>query len=188
MLQDIIKLIENVSLRHKAVNSFKYQDSILTNAQGHNKSYQVVVDDNNLSQLLISYEPDVFTLTLDIYIIGFVNTEDTILNVQDGAYDIAIQLIKKIGTLDEYKGIIDIHDYSILTLSHYTDDNTAGVKLTLEMRVPVGVCDLDKYFDDEPKDITEEDTEIILNGNTEDKEIKLNPIRLPKNEINTCGC
>lgn len=184
MLKDVIDIIKNVSLRHKAVNSFFYKSSILTNAQGNNKSYQVIVDDTNLSQLLITSSPDVFTLTLDIYIIGFVETSGTILDVQDNAYDIAIQIVTKLQNIDEYKGIIEIHDYSILTLSHWTDDDSAGVKLTIEMRVPIGVCDIDDYFDDEPKDISETDMEIDLSGNTTyDNTITLNPIKLPKNPV-----
>lgn len=184
MLKDVINVLKDVSLRHKAVNTFKYQSSILTNAQGNNKSFQVIVDDTNLSQLLVTYSPLVFTVTLDVYIIGFVETSNSILDVQDNAYDIAIQLVSKIQNIDEYKGIIDIHDFSILTLSHWTDDNSAGVKLTIEMRVPIGVCDIDDYFDDEPKDISETDMEIDLNGNTTyDNAITLNPIKLPKNPV-----
>lgn len=189
MLEDVINIIKNVSLKHKAVNTFKYQDSILTNAQGHNKSYQVIVDDSNLSQLLMSYNPDIFTITLDIYVIGFVSTSSSNLAVQSQAYDIAIQIIKKVESLEEYKNIIDVHDYSILTLSHWTDDNSAGVKLTLEMRVPIGVCDLDDYFDDEPTDMTEEDNQITITGDTSsDRTITLNPIKLPYNPIpNSCN-
>lgn len=189
MLEDVINIIRNVSLRHKAVNTFKYQDSMLTNAQGSNRYFQVVVDDTNLSQLLISYSPDVFTITLDVYILGFVPTSGSILDIQSQAYDIAIQIIKKVESLEEYKNIIDIHDYSILTLSHYTDDDSAGVKMSLEMRVPIGVCDLDDYFDDEPTDMTEEDTEINLSGSTSnDRTITLNPISVPTNTGTTNNC
>ena len=184
MLADVINLIKDISLKHKLVNTFKYQSSILTNAQGNNKSFQVIVDDTNLSQLIITSSPDIFTITLDIYIIGFVETSAKTLDIQDQAYDIAIQLIKKIDTLDEYKGLIDIYDYSILTLSHWTDDNSAGVKLTLSMRVPIGFCDIDDYFDDEPTSMDEEDIKINISGNTlSDKAIVLKPIKLPKQPI-----
>lgn len=182
MLEDIIKLFKDVSLRHKKVSTFKYQNSILINAQGNNKSFQVVVDDNSMHQLLISYSPNIFTSTFDIYIIGFVSTDDDILNIQSQAYDIAIQLLGKIERMDEYKGIIEIHDYSIMTLSHFTDDDSAGVKLSVEIRVPVGLCDIDEYFDDD-MDIDEEIKEI-----NPDKDIELKPIRLPINEIKNCGC
>lgn len=185
MLKQIVDIIKNTALRHKAINSFKYQDSLLTNAQGSNRYYQCVIDDTSLHQLIISQSPNIFTSTFDIYIIGFVNTDETILEIQNNCYDIAVEIVAK---LDTYTDVISVHDYSLLVGSHYTDDNSVFCKINLELNIPFGLCDLDEYFDDEPKDITEEDTEIILNGNTEDKEIKLNPIRLPKNEINTCGC
>lgn len=191
MLEDIINVLKDLSLRHKQVKSFKYQNTIYTNAQNNNKYFQVVVDDVNLHQLLISYQPDIFTSTFDIYIIGFVDTTNTILNVQSVAYDIAIQLIKKLDSMDEWKNIIDVHDYSILTLSHYTDDNSAGVKLSLELNIPIGVCDIDEYFEDEPKDMIEEDKDIRLtvdkSGDT-DKDINLKPIKLPKNKVNENKC
>lgn len=184
MLKELIEVIRDTALKHKLVNSFKYQSSILVNAQNGNKYLQVVVDDTNLSQLLVSYSPDVFTVTLDVYVLGFVDTESTILNVQDIAYDTALQIMKKIETDDAYKGKIEIHDYSLLTLSHYTDDNSAGVKMSLEIRVPVGYCDLDEYFDEEAKDVQEEDKQINLIGDkSDDKEILLNPIKVERNPI-----
>lgn len=184
MLKDVINALKDISLRHKAVNTFKYQSSILANAQGNNKSFQVIVDDTNLSQLLIAYSPNIFTVTLDVYIIGFVETSGSILDIQDQAYDIAIQLVNKIQMTEEYVGIIDIHDYSVLTLSHWTDDNSAGVKLTIEMRVPIGICDIDEYFDDEPKDVSETDMKIDISGKTTyDNAITLKPIKLPRNPV-----
>lgn len=182
MLQDIVNIIKNVSLRHKAVHTFKYQDAILINAQGHNKKFEVVVDTASMHQLLISNSPVIFTSTFDLYILGFVSTDTDILTVQSQAYDIALQIVNKIMDLDEYKGLIDVYDYSILTLHHYSDDNDAGVKLNIELRVPFAICDLDEYFDDEPK----EQEEIIIEN--EDKEINLKPIKLPTNPIKTCGC
>lgn len=184
MLEEVVNILKDLSLKHKLVKSFKYQNSIYTNAQNNNKYFQVVVDDTNIHQLLISYQPDIFTSTFDIYILGFVETDNTILNVQSTAYDIAIQLIKKLESLDDYKGIIDIHDYSILTLSHYTDDDSCGAKLTLELNIPIGFCDIDDYFDEEPTEIIEEDKNIVLtnvNNLSIDKDIKLKPIKIPKN-------
>lgn len=173
MLNELISVIRDTCLRHKLIKTFKYQAAIYNNAQNSNKYLQAYVDDVHMSQLLISTSPNIFTITFDLYILGFVDTEDTILNVQDKCYDTALQIIMKLGDLDEYQSIIEVHDYSLLTLSHYTDDNSAGVKATIELRVPIGMCDLDDYFNDEPYE--DEDDEDI--------EINLNPIELPKNPI-----
>lgn len=173
MLNELISVIRDTCLRHKLIKTFKYQAAIYNNAQNSNKYLQAYVDDVHMSQLLISTSPNIFTITFDLYILGFVDTEDTTLNVQDKCYDTALQIIMKLGDLEEYQSIIEVHDYSLLTLSHYTDDNSAGVKATIELRVPIGMCDLDDYFNDEPyEDEDDEDIEIILN-----------PIELPKNPI-----
>ena len=174
---------------HKLINTFKYQSAIYNNAQNSHKYFQAYVDDVNLSQLLISTSPNIFTISLDLYILGFVPTtmvdtsgftytaDEITLNIQSTAYDTAIQVIKKLESLEEYQGIIEVHDYSILTLSHYTDDNSAGVKATIVLNVPIGACDYDDYFDDEPTEYDEDD----------DIEITLNPIELPSNPIkNNC--
>lgn len=173
MLNELISVIRDTCLRHKLIKTFKYQAAIYNNAQNSNKYLQAYVDDVHMSQLLISTSPNIFTITFDLYILGFVDTEDTTLNVQDKCYDTALQIIMKLGDLEEYQSIIEVHDYSLLTLSHYTDDNSAGVKATIELRVPIGMCDLDDYFNDEPYE--DEDDEDI--------EINLNPIELPKNPI-----
>lgn len=173
MLEQLIDVIKNVCLRHKLINTFKYQSAIYNNAQNSHRYFQAYVDDVNLSQLLISAQPNVFTITLELYILGFVETENTILNVQTQAYDTAIQIIKMLESLEEYQGIVEVHDYSLLTLSHYTDDNSAGVKATIEIRVPIGACDYEDYFDDEPSEDEDDD----------DIEINLNPIELPRNPI-----
>lgn len=183
MLEEVINIIKDVSLRHKAVNDFHYQDNLLTNAQNNHKYYQVIVDDTNYHQLLISYNPNIFTATFDIYVLGFVDTDNTILNVQSNAYDIALQIMWKIQSIDEYDGIIDVHDYSIVTLSHYTDDNCAGVKMTLELRLPFGFCENDENFDDEPTELTDyintKDITLNIDSNKSiDKPITLNPVRL----------
>lgn len=173
MLNELISVIRDTCLRHKLIKTFKYQAAIYNNAQNSNKYLQAYVDDVHMSQLLISTSPNIFTITFDLYILGFVDNEDTTLNVQDKCYDTALQIIMKLGDLEEYQSIIEVHDYSLLTLSHYTDDNSAGVKATIELRVPIGMCDLDDYFNDEPYE--DEDDEDI--------EINLNPIELPKNPI-----
>ena len=88
-----------------------------------------------------------------------------------------------IDTKPQFNGILRVYDYSLLTLARYTDDSSAGVKLslTLEMPSPVNLCTLDDNFNDEPyKD--DEDKEIDIN-NEEIGDIDINPIHLPTNRI-----
>ena len=178
MLKDVINIIKDVALRHKGVRTFRYQSDILNNAQNNHKYYQVYVDDISLHQLNIT--TNIFKAEFQIYVLGFVDDENDVLTVQNNAYTIAADIIAYIDTKDEFKGVLSVYDYSILTLSHYTDDSSAGVKLSLvlQMPSPVDLCTLDDNFNDEPYE-DEPDKEIDLNIN-DVGDIDLTPISLPR--------
>lgn len=179
MLKDVIEILKNASLRHKGVYTFRYQGDDLNNAQNNYKMYQVYVDDISLHQLNIT--TNIFKVEFQIYILGFVNEDKTILDVQDDAYTIAVDLMAFIDSQDEFQGVLSVYDYSILTLSRYGDDSSAGVKLSLvlQMPSPLNWCTLDENFDDEPHK-EEEDHKIDVDIN-EVGDITINPIKLPRN-------
>lgn len=179
MLKDVINILKDISLRHKGVRTFRYQSDIYNNAQNNHKMYQVYVDDVSLHELNIT--TSIFKAQFEIYILGFVDDENPILDVQNNAYTIACDIMAYIDTQEAFKGVLSVYDYSILTLSHYTDDNASGVKLSLvlQMPSPVNLCTLDENFNDEPYE-EEEDMDIDINKE-EVGEIDLNPIRLPIN-------
>ena len=181
MLKDVVNIIKDISLRHKGVRTFRYQSEILNNAQNNHAMYQVYVDDVSLHELNIT--TNIFKAKFEIYILGFVDDDTTVLEVQNNAYTVACDIMAYIDIKDEFKGVLSVYDYSILTLSHYTDDNAAGVKLSLvlEMPNPVNLCELDDNFNDEPYE-DEPDNEIDIN-NEEIGEIEINPITLPTNRI-----
>lgn len=181
MLQDIINILKNVSLRHKGVRTFKYQGDDLFNSQNNNSMYQVYVDDISLHELNIT--TNIFKAEFQVYVLGFVDDENDVLTVQNNAYTIAADIIAYIDTQDEFKGVLSVYDYSILTLSHFTDDNAAGVKLSLvlQMPSPVNLCTLEDNFNDEPYS-GDTDTEITIDEN-EIGDIDIQPIHLPTNRI-----
>lgn len=179
MLKDVINILKDISLRHKGVRTFRYQSDIYNNAQNNHKMYQIYVDDVSLHELNIT--TNIFKAQFEVYILGFVDDENPILDVQNNAYTIACDIMAYIDTQEAFKGVLSVYDYSILTLSHYTDDNASGVKLSLvlQMPSPVNLCTLDENFNDEPYE-EEEDMDIDINKE-EVGEIDLNPIRLPIN-------
>lgn len=178
MLKDVINILKDISLRHKGVRTFKYQSDIYNNAQNNHQYYQVYVDDISLHELNIT--TNIFKARFEIYILGFTDDENTILDVQNNAYTIACDIMAYIDTKSDFKGVLRVYDYSILTVSHYTDDNAAGVKLSLvlEMPNPVDLCTLEDNFNDEPYE-DEPDKEIDLNI-SEIGDIDLKPIELPR--------
>jgi hypothetical protein len=181
MLKDIIEALRHVSLTHKGVYTFRYQGDDLNNAQNNYKGYQVYCDDISLHQLNIT--TNIFKVEFQLYILGHPTGEsgNTILDVQNNAYTIAVDILGKIDSDDAYRGILGVYDYSILTLSNYTDDNAAGVKLSLvlQMPSPLNYCELDDNFDDEEHE-EEQDKEIDVPDN-EVGDIDITPIHLPKN-------
>ena len=180
MLKDVIEILKEASLRHKGVYTFRYQGDDLINQQNNYKMYQVYVDDISLHQLNIT--TNIFKVEFQIYILGFVDNDKTVLDVQNDAYTIAVDIMAFIDSQPEYSGILSVYDYSILTLSRFTDDNSAGVKLSLviQMPSPLNWCELDNNFDDEPHQ-EEADHQIDIDTN-DVGEIELNPIHLPRNK------
>ena len=183
MLKDIIEILKNISLRHKGVRTFKYQDDIYNNAQNNYETYQVYVADTSLHQLNIT--TNIFKAEFQIYVLGQADgtSGNTILDVQNNAYTIAVDIMAKIDTDEAFRGILSVYDYSILVISHYTDDNSAGVKLSLVLEIPnpVNLCTLDDNFNDEPYS-GDTDTEITISGDTVG-DIDITPISLPRNRV-----
>lgn len=181
MLKDVVNILKDISLRHKGVRTFKYQGDDLFNAQNNYGVFQAYLDDISHHQLNIT--TNVFKVEFNLYILGFVkdNTPEQILEVQNNAYTIACDIIAKIDNTPEYNNILSVHDYDILTLSHFTDDNSAGVKLSLELSMPnpVNLCSLDENFNDTPYQ-PEPDHEIDI-PTDEIGEIDLKTIKLPIN-------
>ena len=180
MIKDIIEILKDISLRHKGVRTFRYQGDDLNNAQNNFKAFQVYVDDISHHQLNIT--TNIFKAEFEIYILKQPDgtSGNTVLDVQNDAYTIAVNIMAKIDTDEAFRGILSVYDYSILTLSHYTDDNAAGVKLSLvlSMPSPLNWCTLDENFNDESyKD--EPDREITINDD-EIGDIDINPIHLPR--------
>lgn len=178
MLKDVIDILKDISLRHKGVRTFRYQGDDLNNAQNNYKGFQVYVDDISHHQLNIT--TNIFKAEFQIYVLGHVDDENPVLDVQNDAYTIACDIMAYIDTKPEFYNVLSVYDYDILTLSRYTDDSTAGVKLSLvlQMPSPVNLCTLDDNFNDEPYE-DDPDREIDINDE-EIGDIDITPIHLPR--------
>lgn len=176
--KDVVNVIKDALSRFKGVNFVKYQGDDLNNQQHNYKTIQAYIDDISLHQFNLT--TNIVKAEYQVYILGFPeNTPDSILDVQDECYNVAINVLAYIDTRPELKGLVSVYDYSILTLSRYTAQSNAGVKLSITLQIPNGVnlCELDDYFG-EPY-TPDSDNEITINDD-EVGEITLNPIKLPK--------
>lgn len=180
MLTDLVELIKNIALRHKGVKTFRYQDTTLNNAQNNYATYQFYLDTTQYHELNIT--TNIFKVELNAYILGQPQQkEQTILDIQDDAYQIACDILAYIDVKDEYRGIVSLYDYSIMTIDHYSSDDSAGVRLSivLAMPSPVNLCELDDNFNDEPyPEPTEPDIDV---PEREDNDITIKKVKLPKN-------
>lgn len=180
--KDITNILMNICGRFKGISTVKYQADILNNKQGNDKPIQVFIDDITNHQFNLT--TNIVNVEYNIYILSTPKKDaEGILNAQDEAYNAALNILYKIDNMDEYKGILSVYDYSIITVSHMTDNDSAGVKLSLVLRIPNGVnlCEVDDNFNAEPIK-PEEDNEITLKEKEEINDIDLKPVKLPSNK------
>lgn len=181
--KQVTDLIIDTLKRFKGVNYVNYKGDDLINQQNNYKTLQCWIDDISLHEFNLT--TNIVKARYEIYILGFPTGEsgNTILDVQDKCYDVAIYTMAYIDNNSLFQGIVSLYDFSILTLSRFSDDSSAGVKLSIVLNIPNGVnlCELDEHFNDEPYP-EEPDSEIDVN-NEEVGDIEIRPITLPRSRI-----
>jgi len=184
MIADLVNIIKNVSLRHKLVKTFRYQGDDYNNAQNNFRTYQVYLDTVSLHQLNIT--TNIFTSSFEMYILSQPNGEsgNTVEDVQTYAFTIAVDILAALDNWNEFRGILSIHDYSILTLSDYSSDKSSGVKLSvvLETPSPLNLCEYEDHFNDEPY-AQDEDKKIDIPTSEVTEDLIIKPIRLNRNRV-----
>ena len=179
MFEQIMDYIGTTALKHVAVRQYKYQKRIMINQQNNNAYMQVVIEDDPYGQYIKTN--GVYTLTLNIAALGFPKADTEILKIQSDAFQVASELIAYIDNDTTFMDRISVYDYSMLSISHFTDDNAAGQRISLELVVPnpINLCTLDDNFTDEIV-LVEKDELELKDPNPESKanELVLKPIRL----------
>ena len=182
MYNQIIQYIMKCFMKHIAVRSVKYQSRILINQQNSNRNYQVVIEDDAYLQ---NKTGNVNTMSLNIDILSHCGDDDNILDIQSTALQIGAELIKYVETDDYFLSLLKIDDYDFLMLSHFTDDDSAGVRISIQFVVPnpVDMCSFrDNFDEDKGFTVEKEDNSIDLKKEQDcdnGEGITLNPIKLP---------
>lgn len=174
--KDLIESVKDLFLRYNGVRYFAYEDGLLFNAQNNNKPIQVFIDDSTHSRL--NRTEGEFIVEMNITVLKQPSKDFTILDVQDQCYILACNVIAGIDRI--YQGTMEVWDYSIMTVSHMTDDNSAGVRITLDLRV-ANPADLCYEFEEYPYSGDTEPT-LDVSGTTVGR-IDINPITLPKKKV-----
>ena len=185
MINEIVEYIATTFMKHIAVKSCKYQDKILINAQNSNPYVQVVIESDGAFAQWIKTS-NVFTITFNINILGLPSDDFKILDVHNDTFQIGNEVLNYIENDNTYKNIISVYDFDFLSLTHYTDDNAAGWRMSLELVIPnpVNLCEYLNNFSEDNIPVEAEKPLDIINSkpDTKSNELVLNPIRLPKNK------
>lgn len=186
MLNQIINYIGEIGLKHKAVKTFKYQKRSLINQQNNDAYLEFIIEDNSFLQQIITQ--NIFTMTTNIDILGFPKDDTQILDIQSLCLQVAVEVIAYIEQDTTFMGQLSIHDYDMLLVSHFTDDESAGVRLSLELVLPnpINLCTYMDNFEEDIEvveapslDLTKADNAVPSESK---KELNLKPIKLKSNK------
>lgn len=179
--KEIVNIITDTLSRFKGVNYVKYTGDDLINQQQNYKTLQCWVDNISLSQYNLT--TNINKIEFEVYIMGFPKekTSEAVLDVQDECYNVAVNVLTYIDNMPQFKGIVSLYDWSILTLDRFSEQSNAGVRVTIILNAvsPINLCEYEDWFNDEPYQ-EDEDHEIDINDD-EVGDITINPIHLPKN-------
>lgn len=176
MINQIVEAFKQVALQNKAVWTFKYQDSILINAQPNNKNYSVIIE----TDPLMSFNSNTGTITLNMDVLSFVNSTEC--EIQDIAAQIGLSILHKV--VDANRRIMSLSNYSILFFTKKTDDVSAGCRFTIQLSIPefIDYCTLeDSYLTEEEYEQKLEsmkDKELNLGDANTNTELDLKPLKL----------
>lgn len=179
MIKNLVEAIKEQAQHIKDVKYFNYECSSLINAQNNNATIQIWVEDDIFTEFITT--KDLIKVQLNIDILDSIRENKDILDIHDRTTKIAIVLIKLIE--ESYKNILSVYDYNMLNVSHYTDDDLFGtrVSLYLTMPSPVNQCNIKDFIDELNEYEKNEDNEITINKPEIDIDnININPIKLKK--------
>lgn len=179
MIKNLVEAIKEQAEHIKNVKHFNYEGADLINAQNNNSTIQIWIEDDIFTEYLVT--KDLVKVQMNIDILDNIGDDEEKVDVHDRTTKIAIVLIKLIE--ENYKNILSVYDYNLLNLSHYSDDDLFGTRMSLflTMPSPINFCnindeidDLNEYEKNEDKEININITEIDINN------ININPVKLKK--------
>lgn len=154
MISELINYLLEVAKKHKLVRTAKYKRHFNINDQNNHKYYQFIIDDENMVEKQVT--EGILTYKTSILILGFVKTDTTVLEVQENALHIGLDWMQYLKVQREMP--LQIRDFSILSFSEYSDDNSAGVKLDIQFVIPepTNLCTWEDNFSDKEEEQEEE--------------------------------
>lgn len=179
MIKTIVNLVKDEAEHIENVKFFRYDGVDYLNHQSNNSTVQVWFEDDIYIDYLVT--KDLNKLTFNVDILDKKAQDETIIDKHNDTTKIAVVLLK---LLEKHYDMLNIYDYSIMTLSHYTDDDLFGVRLTVSLFAPslINYCNIEDYIDEENKYKERKDMDIDINIPTIDiNDLDIKPKTLTKN-------
>lgn len=179
MIKNLVECIKDKAEHIKNVKFFKYEGADLINAQNNNATVQVWVEDDVFTEFIVT--KNLIKVQLNIDILDNIGENESKLDVHDRTTKIAIVLIKLLE--ENYKNILSVYDYNLLNVSHYTDDDLFGTRMSLYLTMPspVNQCNINDFIDYLNEYEKNDDNEITINKPEIDiNKIDINPIKLKR--------
>lgn len=179
MIKELVLAIKEIAEHIKNVKSFNYEGADLINCQNNNATVQVWIEDDIFVEFIVT--KDLIKIQMNIDILDNIRDGEENVDVHDRTTKIAIVLIKLLE--ESYKNILSVYDFNMLNVSHYTDDDLFGTRMSIFLTMPsqVNECNINEFIDElnyyykaEDKDITINKPEIDIDN------ININPIKLKK--------
>lgn len=179
MIKNLVEAIKEQAEHIKNVKHFNYEGADLINAQNNNSTIQIWIEDDIFTEYLVT--KDLVKVQMNIDILDNIGENEEKVDVHDRTNKLGIVLIKLIE--ESYKNILSVYDYNLLNVSHYTDDDLFGTRMSIyfTMPSPVNECNINEFIDELNEYEKNDDKEITINKPEIDIDnININPIKLKK--------
>lgn len=179
MIKNLVDAIKEQAEHIKDVKYFNYEGADLINAQNNDEPIQVWIEDDIFIEYIVT--KDLIKVQINIDILDKIRENEEKVDTHDRTTKIAIVLIKLIE--ENYKNILNVYDYNMLNVSHYTDDDLFGTRISLYLTMPspINFCNISDFIDEFNEYEKNEDKEITINKPEIDIDnININPIKLKK--------
>lgn len=179
MIKNLVEAIKEQAEHIKNVKHFNYEGADLINAQNNNSTIQIWIEDDIFTEYLVT--KDLVKVQMNIDILDNIGDDEEKVDVHDRTTKIAIVLIKLIE--ENYKNILSVYDYNLLNVSHYTDDDLFGTRMSIYLTMPslVNECNINEFIDELNEYYKEDDNDITINKpEINIDNININPVKLKK--------
>ena len=179
MIKNLVEAIKEQAEHIKNVKHFNYEGADLINAQNNNSTIQIWIEDDIFTEYLVT--KDLVKVQMNIDILDNIGYDEEKVDVHDRTNKLGIVLIKLIE--ENYKGILSVYDYNLLNVSHYSDDDLFGTRMSLYLTMPspVNYCNINEFIDELNEYEKNDDNEITINKPEIDiNNININPVKLKK--------